>query len=238
MSSRDIMTKSHGSRGLPWLTALLAAAATALWAVLGPAPDFLVFDRTAIANGEIWRLITGHLVHSDTGHALWNISALVVLGLLMEPRGRLHMVTAAGIGMLAVSSGLWWYMPELERYCGLSGMLNTLFVVLLADLWRCHRHPVFVVVAFALTGKLLAEMLTQQSLVITTAWPTVPLSHLAGCIGGLAYAKARNVFRLTLARKCKRGDIPVWRKDHVSGRSRTSAMGRLPLFVGNEADVR
>lgn len=185
MSSRDIVTRSHGGRGPLWLTGMLVAVTILLWAALGPAPGGLVFDRIAIANGEAWRLITGHLVHSDVWHALWNISALAILGFLMEPRGQLRMLAATGIGALSVSAGLWWYAPELDRYCGLSGILNTLFVVALGDLWRAYRHPAIAGAAVVLMGKLLAEALTQQSLVITTAWPTVPVSHLAGCAGGL-----------------------------------------------------
>lgn len=213
MSSRDIVTRSHGGRRSPWLTGLLVAVIAFLWAVLGPAPGSLVFDRTAIANGEMWRLVTGHLVHSDAQHALWNVSALAILGFLMEPRGQLRMMAAAGIGVLSVSAGLWWYAPEINRYCGLSGILNTLFVVALSDLWRAYRHPAIAGAAVVLMGKLLAETLTQQSLVITTAWPTVPLSHLAGCAGGLtvlALSSANRSF-VRSNNECNSYEFSVWR---------------------------
>jgi rhomboid family GlyGly-CTERM serine protease len=179
---------SHGgSRALPWLTGLGLAVATLLWLLLGPAAEALVFDRAAIADGEGWRLVTGHLVHSDGQHALWDIGALAIIGYLMERHGRLRMMLAGGIGMLAVDACLWWCMPELERYCGLSGMLNAMFAIALADLWLRYRHPVFAFTALALCIKLMAEIVAGQSLLLDTQWPSVPLTHLAGCLGGLGF---------------------------------------------------
>jgi rhomboid family GlyGly-CTERM serine protease len=186
MSSPSLSMDRDG-RGLPWLTGLAAAAAAGLWLLLGPVPEALVFDRAAIAGGEIWRLVTGHLVHSDGRHALWDIGALALIGCLMEEKGPRRLALAAGAGILAVDAGLWWGLPGLERYCGLSGMLNALFVVALADLWRRHRHPVFPLAALILGAKLLAEAVAGQSLVLDTEWPAVPLAHVAGCLGGLAF---------------------------------------------------
>ena len=63
-------------------------------------------------------------------------------------------------------------------------MLNTLFVVVLADLWKLHRHPVYPLAAVMLCAKLAVEITAGQSLVVSTAWPAVPLAHLAGVVGG------------------------------------------------------
>ncbi|MDP5239844.1 rhombosortase [Uliginosibacterium sp. 31-16] len=185
MSALTQIRSSHGSVELPWLTGLAVALAILLWAGFGPAPAALVFDRAAIASGEVWRLLTGHLVHSDAGHALWDIGALAIIGWLMEAQGRRRMLLAALVGVVAVDVCLWWAMPGLEFYCGLSGLLNTLFVVALAGLWKAHRHPVFPLAALVLGVKLVAEIVAGQSLVVSTAWPSVPLTHLAGSLGGL-----------------------------------------------------
>lgn len=184
MSTRAL-SPSRGVPGAPWLTGLLVAAAAGLWFALGPAPEALVYDRAAIAGGEVWRLVTGHLVHCDSRHALWDIAALALIGWLMESQGRRPMALAAGAGILAVDAGLWWAMPELERYCGLSGMLNALFVVALAELWRLHRHPAFPVAGLLLGVKLAIETTSGQTVLLDTLWPGVPLAHVAGCLGGL-----------------------------------------------------
>lgn len=192
MNGRPSPSLGPGSRGLswpsvPWLTVLWVAIAIALWGLGGPAPDALVFDRAAIAGGEGWRLLTGHLVHSDGQHALWDIGALAIIGYLLEGHGRARLLLVAGSGLLAVDACLWWGMPELDRYCGLSGILNALFVVALADLWRRYRDPLVALVAALLALKLVAELLAGESLLLDTRWPSVPLTHLAGCLGGLAF---------------------------------------------------
>lgn len=85
--------------------------------------------------------------------------------------------------MLTVDAVLWWGMPELQRYCGLSGMLNTLFLLLLARLWR--RSPLVPLLALALGCKLLMELSLEQSLLLHTPWPALPQTHLAGTLGGV-----------------------------------------------------
>lgn len=179
--------ESRGSHALPWFTSLGAAIATGLWLLLGPAPTALVFDRTAIADGELWRLVTGHLVHSDGWHALWDIGALALIARLLAGQGWRREAIAAGASLLAVNVCLWWGLPELERYCGLSGVLNGLMVVALADLWRRYRHPAFPAAALLLALKLAAETATGQSVFLNPEWPGVPLAHVAGCLGGLAF---------------------------------------------------
>lgn len=191
---------SPGAFRLPWLTGLLVLLATGLWLLLGPAPEALIYHRAALAQGEWWRgewwrWITGHLVHSDGAHALWDIAALALIGAVMERpgerQGRLRLALATGAGIVAVGLGLAWFLPQLERYCGLSGVLNTLFVVALADLWRTRRHPVIPLVALGLAAKLASEILAGHSLFVpslaATPWPSVPQAHVAGCLGGLAF---------------------------------------------------
>jgi len=187
--------RSQGSIERPWLTALLVAGAILLWWGFGPAPDSLVFDRAAIAQGQLWRLITGHMVHADAGHALWDIAALAIIGWLMEPQGRLRLLLAALLGCFAVNFGIWYFMPSLDLYCGLSGVLNTLFVIMLTDLWAAHRHPIFPCAGIALCIKLGCEIHAGQSLIIATAWPTTPLAHLAGGLGGLLMLGAEGAWR-------------------------------------------
>jgi len=186
MDADAATAKARGSARLPWLTALLVTLAALLWWSAGTTPEALVFDRSAIDKGELWRLITGHLVHGDAGHAFWDIGALAAIGTMMESQGRWRMAGALLAGVVAVNACLWWFMPGLDFYCGLSGVLNALFVVAIADLWKMYRHPVFLFGGLGLGAKLAVEMALGQSLFVSTVWPSVPLAHLAGCIGGLA----------------------------------------------------
>lgn len=178
---------NRGSPELPWFTGLCVGVAGGLWLLLGPVPEALVFDRIAIADGEWWRLITGHWVHSDGQHALWDIAALALIGCLLEGRGKRRLALATSMGIVAVDACIWWCLPELERYCGLSGMLNTLLIIALADLWLLYRHPIFAAAILLLGGKLIAEMAAGQSVLIDPSWPGVPMAHVAGCLGGIVF---------------------------------------------------
>lgn len=179
-----------GRPGLPWLTLGLAAVAASLWWGLGPVPGRLVFDRSKIAAGEIWRLVTGHFVHSDGAHVAWNIGALLLIGLTMEGFGRRRMIAAIIAGIAAVDAGLWWGMTDLQRYCGLSGMLNALLVVAVFEGWRRFRHPLFAATGGIYVVKLVVEAFADQGLLVQTVWPSVPMAHVAGFIGGALLAIA------------------------------------------------
>ena len=173
---------------LPWRSLLLVAAAIAAYLVFGAAPGDWVFDRVAIARGEWWRLITGHRVPSDLPHAVWDISALLLLGALFETRLRWRLPMVLLLTSLGVDAWLWWCDPALSYYCGLSGILNGLLVVGLVHLWRDTRHPVVLLTALGAVLKIFVEINTGQSLVTQTAWPSVPVAHAAGYLSGLALA--------------------------------------------------
>lgn len=170
----------------PVLSGALVALAIGLWFTFGAAPEAWVFDRGAIAAGEWWRLASGHWVHSDASHAALNIAALALIAPIVESASRRLLVAALAFGTLAVSAGIACGVPEIDRYCGLSGLLNTLFVAALAVLWQRHRHPILLVIGGGLLVKLALELFRGSSLVVATAWPSVPAAHLAGVLGGLA----------------------------------------------------
>lgn len=170
---------------LPMWSVVLTTAALALWFGMGPAPQALVFERDAIAAGQWWRLLTGHWVHSDADHALWNISALAFLTLLFEPRLRLRLPAALLIGMAAVDGWLWWGMSRLQCYCGLSGLLNTLLAAGLLALWRDTHDRLVLLVGAGAVLKIVAETALGQALFSSTAWASVPTAHAVGFTAGL-----------------------------------------------------
>jgi rhomboid family GlyGly-CTERM serine protease len=170
---------------LPWQTLSLAVAALMAYMALGPVPETWVYDRTAIANGEVWRLVTGHWVHSGPSHALWNIAALMLLGLLFERCLQSFLLIALIAGTVAVDAWLWWGDSSLTYYCGLSGILNSLLIVGLARFWRVYKHPLILFIAIVAVLKIVAEISIGQGLFTRTTWPSVPTVHAAGFLGGL-----------------------------------------------------
>ena len=178
--------QNHGGLRPPWFTFLLAVLAIGFYGLAGPAAPAWVFDRSAIADGEWWRLFSGHLVHSDGQHLIWDVSALVVIGWILERYQPVIFTWGLLAGMLAVNAWLWFGMPELERYCGLSGTLHAVLLLLLATLWRTTRQPMVLAMGFLILGKVGLEWWTNQALLTQTAWPSVPIVHFAGLCGGLA----------------------------------------------------
>jgi len=186
---------SHGGLMSPWRTLLLTTLALAGYLILGAAPEAWVFDRTAIGQGEVWRLITGHWVHSDFEHALWDIGALGLLGVLFEQRLQWRLLLALAIGTLSVNVWLWWGEADLHDYCGLSGILNSLLAVGLVQLWRDLRHPMVWLIGLGAIAKILLEISSEQALLTQTAWPSVPEVHAVGFLSGLVLAMAISSMR-------------------------------------------
>ncbi len=178
----------------PRLTLCLGAVMAAVYLLLGPAPAGLMLERQAVANGEIWRLVTGHLVHADTAHLSWNLGAFLVLSGLYELQerpgpGRYFGLIAAGA--LAIDAWFWWLQPGLPVYCGLSGVLNSFFAVLAVVLWRRTRHPAIALAGLAAIAKIAVEVAVGGSLLPTTAWTAVPVAHAAGFAAGLLLGLVR-----------------------------------------------
>ena len=177
----------HGGITLPWLSILLGAGAVLAYLVLGAAPEAWVFDRVAITQGEWWRLVTGHWVHSDLAHAGWDITALLLLGVVFEVRLQWRLPIALLTGTVGVDAWLWWGDPVLYYYCGLSGILNSLLIVGLMQLWRDCRHPLVVLTGVGAAVKILVEINAGQALLTQTAWSSVPMVHAVGFLCGLVF---------------------------------------------------
>ncbi len=169
---------------VPWITAGLVALSIALYAIAGPAPERFVYDRHGIASGELWRLVTGHWVHCDAGHARWNIAALAVLGVLFERSLGWRVMAALAVGTSAIDAWLWWAMPQLARYCGLSGILNALLAAGLIQAWRETRDPLLPLVGAGAVVKIAAEAAAGAAVFTHTAWPSVPAVHAIGLVAG------------------------------------------------------
>lgn len=114
---------------LPWLTLLVAGAAVAA-GITGSEPG-LIYDRSRVFEGEVWRLWTGNLVHFGMLHALVDIGLLLVLGRVLEWQHRKFVALSLVIVPLAVTGTVLLVDPQMETYGGLSG-INLGWLVFLA----------------------------------------------------------------------------------------------------------
>lgn len=92
--------------------------------------QWLMFDRSAINDGQLWRLFSAHFVHLSPMHLLGNAMGVILLGYVA---GR-SLSNALGVTLLlwcllVVGLGLYAFADYLERYVGLSGVLHGLILV-------------------------------------------------------------------------------------------------------------
>lgn len=88
------------------------------------------YERAAILQGELWRLVSGHLVHAGPAHWLMNMAALGLMCLLFPTVvcGRWAVLLLFSL-CLMTSLGLILFYPQLGWFVGLSGVLHGLFAV-------------------------------------------------------------------------------------------------------------
>ena len=171
-------------RQIPVLTISLLTALICLhWLVKDKTQ--LYFSATDIFQGETWRLVSGHFIHADSQHLLWNCLGLAVLGTLLEHRSRCVLMASLAIGILIVNVMLLTPWSHLNYYCGLSGVLNTLLLVALWIEWRLTRSWSITLIACGSLTKVLVEVYQGTSIVTHISWPPYAWSHVAGLIGGV-----------------------------------------------------
>ena len=172
------------SRRIPILTISLVTVLIGLhWLV--PDKTLLYFSAGDIARGETWRIVTGHFMHADLQHLMWNCLGLAVLGTLIEYRSRTVLWATLGAGIVSVSALLLSPFPQLEYYCGLSGVLNTLLLVALWLEWTFTRSWLIIAITCGIVAKTVIEVTQGTSILTHISWPPYAWSHVAGLIGGL-----------------------------------------------------
>src|SRR5580704_13748389 len=123
-----------GSRPL----ALVALILLVLDLVLGLGDNVggvLRYDRSAIAAGGWWRLLTAHTVHLDAHHLILNELGLVLMwSLFAQDYDPVEWCVIVLSGALAISSGLWWLSPRIAWYVGASGVLHSVMAA------GCAKH--------------------------------------------------------------------------------------------------
>ena len=105
---------------------------------LGPMLDF---DRNAINQGELWRILTGQFMHSNVYHLLLNVLGIVFIWLLHAEYTRPRQY-AFNVLFLALWTGalIYFLAPNIVVYTGLSGLLHG--VIIWGAAQDCRRNMV------------------------------------------------------------------------------------------------
>ena len=150
----------------------------------------LVYQRNLITEGEVWRLLSGHLLHTNGYHLLLNLAALLMLWAL---HGRFYSIRNYATLFLwcsvTTSVGIYYLDPTLIQYVGLSGVLHGVFVFgALMDINAKDKtgYLLFLGVWLKIAHEQFYGASTDVSSLIEAS--VAVNAHLWGALGGLVFA--------------------------------------------------
>lgn len=204
------MSRAAGARAaarVPWCT--LGVVALALGASFIPgAPSVLEYERSRIAHGELWRLLSAHFVDAWPGLAIVDLPVLVVLGSWLELRVGARALLVMLASALAASAAVWFAREDLELYQGSSAIGYGVFAALTVNLVRDERGTFVRIAAGAAlalitikTGGELAGLWFVAIAPLPSGVEAVAIAHAAGGLAGgcVELAWIRKVQRLQRA---------------------------------------
>ena len=184
---RDANNRNHAWERWNALIAGTIGAVSLLLQLAGPGfKEVLRYQRDAILQGQLWRLLTGQLVHLGWAHLVPNLVALALItalfGRMFRPRNWAWICTGSFLG---TALGLLAFEPTLQWYVGLSGALHGLFAAgTVISLRRRERGALLLLLA--LLVKLGWEQLA-GSVPGSAEWiggTVITAAHLYGTMGG------------------------------------------------------
>ena len=174
-----------------WLLPVLMAASAGILEIFGTtARNRFSYDRAALLDAELWRLLTGHFVHLGVPHLLLNVAGLLLIWYLISASFTLRqwlfiaLVTIAGIDL-----GFWFLQPQLVWYVGLSGLLHGLLAAGVVAGIAVKRVDAWLL-ALVLVAKLVFEQLLGPlpGSVEASGGAVIVVSHLYGAVAGTVAA--------------------------------------------------
>lgn len=167
---------------LPLALALLCLLAQ--WPDLAP---YLRYERAAILQGEVWRLLSAHLTHLSGTHLALNLLGLTLIWQIFGDGFRQRQwLLILGLTFLGIGLGLIVLYPQVQWYVGLSGSLHGLFVAGALAKWRSGNW-----LGPLLLAGLVFKLIREQWLgpiagsIALTGGPVLTQAHLLGAVAGL-----------------------------------------------------
>lgn len=146
----------------------------------------LCFNWHSITDqGEWWRLITGHLVHSSNSHLFWDLCAFAGVSWYLERYAPALLLPSWLAGLITVNLLLISSLSELSNYCGLSGLLFSPLIIALFQFQKQIGGLTGYLPLLATGAKLSWELFSSKHLLVQSDWAPYPEAHLAGLMGGM-----------------------------------------------------
>ena len=147
----------------------------------------LRYDRDALAAGQWWRLLTGHVIHLGYEHAVLDVAGLALMWALFardySARGWLVII---GLSIAGIDAGLWLLSSTTQWYVGSSGVLHGVLAAGTCAHLRRGESDGWLL-ALLLIGKLGYEQ-TLGALPLTAGGTVIVAAHLYGATAGAVAA--------------------------------------------------
>jgi rhomboid family GlyGly-CTERM serine protease len=127
----------------PPLSVMLAAVAALIIQLFPAWRGGLIYDRSAIASGELWRVWTGHAVHFGWPHFVVDTGLLLIVGAIAGRRHPRFMALGLALMPALISACLYSFEPAMQRYAGLSAVNLGLLLYVAIEGWRVERREWF-----------------------------------------------------------------------------------------------
>lgn len=167
-----------------WLHGLIGLVLLLMGLFGKNAAESFRYARAEVLDGEVWRLLTGHLVHGSVQHLLLNLTGLALIAALFAREYSVRewlIILLASI--IAIDLAFVFYQPQLAWYVGYSGVLHGALGAGAIAWWRRREASL----ALALSVILLVKLGWEQwrgALPLSGDLPVVVDAHLYGAIGG------------------------------------------------------
>ncbi len=145
------------------------------------------FNRELGEQGQLWLLFSGHIVHLNWSHWALNMAGGANGAFFFSGHASVKQWLAVlFVSACVINISLWWWMPEIRSYVGLSGVLHGLF--LYGALREIHFYPVS---GYVLTVVLIAKLVWEffngplPGSEDMTGGRVLTEAHLYGAIGGI-----------------------------------------------------
>ncbi len=151
------------------------------------ASEWLRYDRVWIGQGEVWRLVTGHVTHLGWSHLMLNSAGLLLVWYLVGGAQTIrNWLRIIAISIATIDVAFWVLYPGLHWYVGMSGFLHGLLAAGIVS--RLPRmQPETAVLLTLLVAKIAWEQFAGPlpGSETTSGGPVVVAAHLYGAIGGV-----------------------------------------------------
>ncbi|MEM7806991.1 MAG: rhombosortase [Planctomycetota bacterium] len=148
-----------------------------------PFASSLQVDRDVA--GEPWRSLTGHLVHWNTSHQLWDVVMTAVFGIWIERLSRRVMAIAVVLAVVYGSIVFATVETDLATYRGLSGVACGLVAACGVVLWRRGDLLASLMLLVGLVAKVAGEVIAGGALFAGGTFESLPSVHIAGAAAGI-----------------------------------------------------